>query len=204
VTNENKNSTENGQSIFDRLYFLERFYLKNRGKIFLITGILILGAISIFVYSFLEEQKKTSVNEAYFDYQQGINKEKNLKFIAESNPKLHDLILFSELLNKIEDANNSEIIKQLDIFSKSGDWLISDISEYSKASLTASTQDLNNYSYKEISLLKDFAILTESYSLIKEDKIQEAHDRMAFIEADSKLKNIADYLMHYGISSNKN
>jgi len=206
VANEINTTSQDSQSVFDRLYFLEHFYLKHKFKIFGLIGLIIAGIIAFFVVSYLEEQKVIAVNEAYFDYQQGINKKENLKVISESNPKLYKLIQLSETLDQIEELesakDNAELIAKLDKFSKDQDWLISDIATYSEASIKEDYKALNDYSYRESSLLKDFAVLTEAYGLIKENKIQEAHNRLSFVEADSKLKNIADYLMHYGITSN--
>lgn len=178
-------------SMFERLLFIERFFHRNRKK--LITfGVAIVIAVAGYIGNGVYEDYRTEqVNIAYFNYKSGNDTENNLKFIEENSPKLYSLILFSEA----SFGRDTEKIKE---FVNSKDPLLSDLATYQIASLNRDLKELNSYSYTEQAIYKDLATLSEAYLLILDGEVDKAKNRLSFIEEGSQLKEIANYLNHYG------
>ncbi len=185
----NKVETE---TLFEKFFFLERFYNKNKKKIIFSVAVTVLGGFAYLVDNMLDEYRADTVNQAYYNYQQGIEPERSLAIIKEFNSKLYNLIIFSKTMKE----NNSS---KLEEFAKSEDRIISDLAQYQLYSLKKETQKLNEYSYKERAIFRDLAIISESYSLINSGDIEQAHNRLSFIEETSPVRDLANYLQHFGV-----
>jgi hypothetical protein len=179
----------------EKLFFLERYYYKNKRKIFATIGTLALGLIVYIGYLIYMDYKAGVVNEAYYNYVRGIEADENLKIIEDTDPKLFSLIQFS---NSLESGSKEELEK----FSKNEDPIISDLATYQLISTSRDTKALNEYSYREGAIFKDLAIVSEAYALIEEGKTEEARNRLDFIEDSSSLIKIANLLKHYGVVGN--
>jgi len=181
-------------SFYERLYFVERFYRRHRKLIIGILAVPVIGSLIYGSNSLLTEHKLNVVNEAYYKYANNIEPEENLKIIESKNQKLYSLIKFSEALKNGEkiDAGNFE------------HRVLKDIAEFQKLSEARDTAGLNSYSYKDGAIYRDLAIILEAYVLIESGKVDEAKNRLAFIEDTSSLKELANYLNHFGVVSNKN
>jgi len=177
----------------EKLYFLERFYIKNRKKLIILGGSFILGGIFYFIKGMVEDYQTEAINQAYFKYLQGENAEENLNIIKQTNPKLYNLIEFS----KVVKSNNPDDLKP---FLNINDPIISDLASYQIAVLNKDEKALNDYSFKDTALFKDLAIILDSYSLIKSGKTEEATNRLSFIENNSEVLDLSKLLVHLGVA----
>ena len=51
----------------EKLYFLERFYIKNRKKLIILGGSFILGGIFYFVKGMVEDYQTEAINQAFLN-----------------------------------------------------------------------------------------------------------------------------------------
>jgi hypothetical protein len=185
---------KNGNSLEERMFFLERFYLRNKGKIISLSVASLLGIGSYFGYEAYLNYKKDIANKAYYNYTHGVDKEKSLEIIRETSPKLLTLIQFSEAIKSGE-------VSEIEKFANNENQTISDLATYQTASFNRDSETLNNYSYREGAIYKDLAVVSEAFSLIQSGKIDEAKQRLSFIEDTSALSKVKNILQHYGIAS---
>ena len=191
IFDKDGNKVEEPTLLEEMLYFADRFYHKNRGKILFVTTSLLVGGAIYFANNFIQEYRIEVSNQAYYNYQRGIDKEKNLEIIKLKNPELYRLIQFSK------SVENREISK-LEEFANSSDKVLSDLAQYQLSSLQKDTQKLNEYSYRERAIFRELAILLEAYKLIEDGEIEKAHNRLSFIGATSQLRDLANFLLHFG------
>jgi hypothetical protein len=183
-----------GNSITEKLFFVERFYHKNRKKLIFSAVVLVVGGASYLTDNFIKDYRNDVANKAYYSYSKGVEVEASLEIIKELNPKLFSLIQFSKA---IKDGNKEKLTE----FSKSKSQILSDLAEYQLISLNKDVQALNSYSYKDRAIFRDLAIISEAYTLIKQGKTEDAQNRLDFIADGSSLKEIAKYLLHFGAVS---
>jgi predicted negative regulator of RcsB-dependent stress response len=181
-----------GKSLEERMFFLERFYNKNKGTIVSLVLLSIVGTSGYFGYQIYLDYNREIANKAFYNYTRGIETEKSLQIIKETEPKLLSLIEFSQAMT---EGNVSEIEK----FVGNANPVISDLATYQTASLNKDNNGLNNYSYREGAVYKDLAIISEAFALIQNGKVNEAHQRLNFIEDTSSLAKVKNILAHYGI-----
>lgn len=181
-------------NVAEKLFFIERYFQRNRKKILFTATILVVGGFAYLADSILKNYENDLANQAYYNYSNGIEKSANLEIIEELNPKLFSLIKFSKAMSK-----NS--IEQLTEFAKEKDQIISDLAEYQLISLNKDIAKLNEYSYKDRAIFRDLAIVSESYALMENGEMKEAQNRLSFIDDSSSLKEVAKYLNHFGAVS---
>jgi predicted negative regulator of RcsB-dependent stress response len=179
-------------TFFERLFLLEGLLKKYKKGIAVVVTVAIVAVLGYVGNGIYEDSVTERLNLAYYDYKRGENSEDNLKYIEANSPKLYSLILFSE-------AISSGSADKLKMFVSSKDQVLSDIATYQLASIEKSSSDLNNYSYAEKAIYKDLAILSEAYLLIRDGDVEKAKNRLSFIEEGSQVKEIANYLSHYGL-----
>jgi len=179
-------------TMWERLFFVERFYRRNRKKIIFLTATVILGGVAYLGNSMLEDYRANVVNKAYYNYKNGVDAENNLKIIEDLNPKLYSLILFSE-------AIKTNSVDKLEQFTNSNDDIISDLARYQVYSLKKDIQKLNEYSYQEGAIYKDLAIISEAYELMDNNEVEKAQNRLSFIGENSVVKDLANYLNHFSV-----
>jgi hypothetical protein len=105
------------------------------------------------------------------------------------NPKMYDLWLFSQ-------ATTNDDMTTMKELKSSKTFVVNDLAEYA---LADDASKLNDYASKQDAIYKDLALLRSAVLLMKQDKIQEAHDKLASIPKTSPMSKIADTLKHYGV-----
>jgi len=100
---------------------------------------------------------------------------------------------------KLQVAMKNTDEKTLASLKASKNEVVADLATYELATIKKDKAALNAYAQKSGAVLKDMALLNEAVLLMKEDKIEEAHARLALIDEKSSLKNTAKMLQHYGV-----
>jgi len=178
----------------EKLFVLDMFYRRNKKKIIFAVVVLVIGGIGYLANSLIKDYKLEKANTAYYNYSKGVDVQENLKKIQKCNPKLFSLIQFAEAMK-----NND--VKTLKDFSKGQNEILSDLAEYQLGSLNRDVKKLNEYSYKDKAIFRDLAILSEAYVLIEDGEMEEAQNRLGFIDDTSSIKEVAKYLNHFGAVS---
>jgi hypothetical protein len=130
-------------------------------------------------------------NEAYVKVLKDPSDVASLAELKDSNPALHELFIF-------QNAMKTDTVEALSgISSQIKDPILKDLLSYQKASLEE--KDLETYSIKSSSILKDIALLERGYMLLEEGKIKEASSALMSISENSQLRSVADALSHYSV-----
>jgi predicted negative regulator of RcsB-dependent stress response len=165
----------------------ERFFKRN--KKFIISGLVLiaLGAATYAVNDLLTQQRLKASNEAYQTLLKDANNQNALATLKQKNPKLYTMFLFEQALAK----NDLEALKSV-ASAKENNPILADIAGYQLSQLeTNSTIGANS------ELLKDMVLLQEGYRLLLENKVEEARLKLAQVDMNSPLKQVAKNLEHY-------
>ena len=112
--------------------------------------------------------------------------------LKDNNPALFDAWKLQVAMKNMDE-------KTLEILKASKNDVVADLAMYELATIKQDSAALSAYSQKSGAILKDMALLNEAVLLMKADKIEEAHARLAQIDEKSSLKNTAKMLQHYGV-----
>ncbi len=167
----------------------EGFLKKYKNLLIALAVLIIVAALANIFYKSSQEKSFIASNEAYIKLQANPDNKDAQEILKSKNPKLYELFLFS-LEIKNQDVSKLESLK-----SKLTDPVLKDLLAYQEASL--SSKDLNSYSVKQKSLLREFAKIQEAYILLKDGKTKDAAVVLSFISADSPLAKMAQSLKHY-------
>ena len=162
----------------------ERFYKKYKKRIIALSIIAVIAGISYTTFSVLKENRLEASNVAYNELIKNPSDSAALGILKEKNERLYNFYRFQNA----SESEDKTVLKELSEYTK--DPVISDLARYQLAAMEGNT-DTNS------ELLSGFAALQEGYSLLKENKIEEAKLKFAQIDLNSPLKNISNNLEHY-------
>jgi hypothetical protein len=184
-----KEELNSEEKFFEKAVMTERFIKKYKKLMIasVITVVVIVGAN--IAYTANKESKIEAANIAFFNLQADPKNSAALNELKELSPNLHDVWIYSQAI-----ANKEfQTIKSL---KNSKTLIVSDLVKYELAQDPAS---LENYASKQDAIYKDLALVQAAVMLIKENKINEAKNKLLKVSKESSLKNIVAALMHYGI-----
>jgi hypothetical protein len=164
----------------------EGFFKKYKKLLIALAVTIVLVALGSAFYQYLQEKSLNESNKAYKTLLKTPTDEKALSTLKSKNQGLYQLFVFS---NSIKDG------KFDDLKSKIKDPILLDLVEYQKASSEGT--DLSAYTTKQSALLKDFAKLQSVYTLLKNDKKEEASKLLSEISKNSPLQQIVQSFKHY-------
>ena len=156
----------------------ERFFRKNKKFFIIISIVLIIAIIGYGVSNAMEQSAKAELNRAYNSLINNPNDSKAKELLITKNPSLFALFA----IKTANDSNSTAFIDEamaLDI-----DPLLKEILQNLKGNKSAKI--LSNYNY-----------LLDGYTLLKDNKIDEAKSEFAKIPLNSPLQSIARNLEHY-------
>lgn len=163
----------------------EKFFKKYKSKL-LFGGALVLGLVGFSVInSTIEDNNILESNEVYLQLLKNTGDKNLLSELKEKNKNLYELFVVQ---TAIKNEDKQALSQKFD------DKILRDIASYQLAILEQKPSEYTNSSY---TTLQDLAVVLEAFNLIKEDKVQLAHKKLAFISLDSPLSNIVKSLLHY-------
>ncbi len=165
----------------------ERFFKRNKKYIIVGLSIVVLGVAGYAINDLLSQQRLKAANAAYQTLMTNANDQNALTTLQQKNPKLYTMFLFEQALSK----NDLEALKTV-AASKDNNPILADIAGYQLAQL-----DTNSTHEAKSELLKNMVLLQEGYQLLQDNKIEEARLKLAQIDANSPLKQVAKNLEHY-------
>ena len=189
MVREELNSEE---KFFEKAVVTEKFVKKYKKLMIgaLIAIVLVVGAN--IAYDMKEKSRVASANEVLEKLQSNPSDKASLDELKSISPKLHDAWVLSQAISD----NDIDKLKSLKDSKAS---LVKDIASYELAQISKDLNLLESYSSKEGVIYKDLALVQSSIVLMNNGKINEAHEKLAYLSASSSLSKIATALLHYGV-----
>lgn len=184
-----KEELNSEEKFFEKAVVTERFIKKYKNL--MIGGVvaLVLGVGINIIYNISEQNRIEESNKILAKLQldnTNSNLEKELKSLS---PTLYDAWKYSSALEN--DAK--EKLKEI---ANTKTFLVKDLVKYE---LSQDAQGLESYAQMQNATYKDLALVQSAVLLMKENKIDEAHEKLAMIREDSSLYKVASTLLHYGV-----
>lgn len=184
-----KEELNSEEKFFEKAVVTERFIKKYKNL--MIGGVvaLVLGVGINIIYNISEQNRIEESNKILAKLQldnTNSNLEKELKSLS---PTLYDAWKYSSALEN--DAK--EKLKEM---ANTKTFLVKDLVKYE---LSQDAQGLESYAQMQNATYKDLALVQSAVLLMKENKIDEAHEKLAMIREDSSLYKVASTLLHYGV-----
>ncbi len=169
----------------------EGFWKKYKTIIITLVSLIVIAVVANLIMNTIEENRLLDANEAYVKVLEDPSDSTSLATLKDSNPSLYELFIFQNAMkkNSVEELNNiSTQIKAP---------VLKDLLSYQKGALEK--KDLDTYSIKSSSILKNMALLERGYLLLEDGKIKEASSPLMSIPENSQLRSVADALIHYSV-----
>jgi hypothetical protein len=184
-----KQELNSEEKIFESTVKAEYFVKKYKNKLIgaaVFFALLVGGNVA---YKAYEIKRVNEANEAFLALLKDANSDKKdqLKSLA---PELYEAYQLSAAI-----ANGDQNI--LETLKSSKSKIISDMAAYQKATLSEDIKLLDDYTYAQDAIYKDFAIVESAFLLIKTDKIKEAKEKLRSISIESPMYKISRLLLHY-------
>jgi len=187
-----KEELNSEEKFFEKAVMTEKFVKKYKKAIIgSIIAIVVIVSADI-AYNISEQNRIESANETLALLEQNPQDSVALERLATLSPTLHDVWIYSQAVVNQE-------AKELQKLQGTKALIINDTTDYEAAQIEADKEALNRYAQKENAIYKDLAYVLEAVLLIDENKIDEAHAKLAMIAFNSPLVDVANALMHYGV-----
>jgi hypothetical protein len=187
-----KDELSSEEKFFEKAVVTEKFVKKYKkviiGSVIAIT-VVVAGDL---VYEWNKQQTIAEANIALMQLQNNPKDEAALAKLQTLSPVLYDVWRYSK-------AVVNQDVKTLESLEGSKALLIGDLSTYEAAQTTQNKEKLLVYTQKQGAIYRDLAQVEIAIIDISNNKIDEAHTKLAMISENSPLSNIAKALMHYGV-----
>lgn len=178
-----KNELNSEEKFLESFVKTERFFKKYKRLIFGLIIVAVVGSISFFAKSKIDESNLYDANIALNSFlEKGDNS--TLEELKEKNKKLYEVALYLEAKNELKDANiNLKYLKEL--------------LEFQVAMANSNQTELDVVSKKADFLLKDYAIFNQALILVESQKYEEARELLSKISEDTRAFELATLLKHH-------
>lgn len=177
------------EQFFEQAIVTERFIKKYKNVIVAIAVAIAVGVVGVVAYRAYEENRVEKSNLALEKLMKDVNDAAALSELKSTNPALHDLWMLSLSAAKGDMASLEKLKGSTAPF-------VSDLSSYQTAN---TPKMLDDYAMKQESIYKDLALVQGAILLMKENKMDEAHEKLSRVSVDSALGKVAAALLHYGV-----
>ena len=187
-----KEELNSEEKFFEKAVVTEKFVKKYKKPMIGALVAIVLVVSANIAYDMKEKSRIASANEVLAKLQSNPKDKTSLVELKTLSPKLHDAWVLSNSIS----SNDIDSLKSL---SNSNATLVQDIASYELAQISNDLKLLEAYSSKEGGVYKDLALVQSAVLLMKNGKIDEAHEKLAYISAGSNLSKIVNALLHYGV-----
>ena len=178
-----KNELSSEEKFLESFVKTERFFKKYKKLIVVLIIAVIVGSISFFVKTKLDEKNLYEANIALSNFLENGN-QNSLKQLKEKNRDLYEIALYLDAKNEFKNADiNLKYLKEL--------------LDFQVALLNSNQSELDLVSKKADFLLKDYAIFNQALILVNNQKYAEAREILGKISQDSRAFELATLLKHY-------
>ena len=183
-------STE--EQFFEQAVKTERFVKKYKKPLLAAVAAVALAVVGTMAYDARAASKRTAANEAYLTLQQDPSNAKAQETLKADAPLLYEAW-------QMAAAVKAGDVKTLQKLSSSVSPEIADVSTYEAAANEKNAAALDAYAYRQNAFYKDLALIDAAVVLLREGKIEQAHQKLKSVDAASPVAPLADALAHYGV-----
>ena len=187
-----KDELNSEEKFFEKAVVTERFVKKYKKPLIGAVVAIVLIVVANLAYEASEQNRIESANETLAELQKNPKDELALARLESLSPALHDVWLYSQAIAQ-ESAADLEKLKN----SKA--LVVNDTAQYEAAEYKEDLAALESYSQKQNVIYKDLAMIMSAILLMEDGKVDEAHDKLSMISANSPMAQVANALMHYGV-----
>jgi len=174
------------EKFFEKAVVTEKFVKKYKN---LMIGSVVAGNIA---YNANKQNTIDAANVALATLQSNPADTAALSQLQTLSPTLADVWSYSNAVVKQD-------IKTLEKLQNSKAIFVGDLASYSVAQNIATSEKLDAYASKKDAIYADLANVQNAVLLMNENKIDAAHKKLAMINLNSPLSQVAKALMHYGV-----
>jgi hypothetical protein len=184
-----KEELNSEEKFFEKAVITEKFVKKYK-KIMIASVVAVIVVVSAnIVY---DSNKSANINAANVALSKLIKDANNVQALNELktlSPTLYDVWMFSQ-------ASANKNMQDMQKLENSKTLLIGDLAKYE---LSQDSKSLDEYASSQDAIYKDLALVQAAVMLLKENKIDKAHDKLLKVSIDSSLNKVVQALLHYGI-----
>ncbi len=180
------------EQFFEQAVKTERFVKKYKTPLIGLVVAVILAAAGTAGYNAYSDSKRAEANAAYTALLKDPGDAKALKTLKSEAPGLYAAWQMDQALK----SGDVKALRQLE-GSKAAE--VADVSAYEAAAKSRDMKALGAYANRQDAFYKDLAIIDGAVLLIKAGKVEEAHQRLKLVDANSPVAPLAAALAHYGV-----
>ncbi|MEN4052465.1 hypothetical protein [Sulfurimonas sp. NWX79] len=187
-----KDELNSEEKFFEKAVITERFVKKYKKPLIGTVVAIVLIVVANLTYEASEQNRIESANETLAELQKNPKDELALARLESLSPQLHDVWLYSQAIAQ-------ESAAELEKLKNSKALIVNDTAQYEAAEYKEDLAALEAYSGKQNAIYKDLAMVMSAILLMQEGKIDEAHNKLSMISANSSMAQVTSALMHYGV-----
>ncbi|WP_152183795.1 hypothetical protein [Sulfurimonas indica] len=187
-----KDELNSEEKFFEKAVITERFVKKYKKPLIGTVVAIVLIVVANLTYEASEQNRIESANETLAELQKNPKDELALARLESLSPQLHDVWLYSQAIAQ-------ESAAELEKLKNSKALIVNDTAQYEAAEYKEDLAALAAYSGKQNAIYKDLAMVMSAILLMQEGKIDEAHNKLSMISANSSMAQVTSALMHYGV-----
>lgn len=187
-----KEELSSEEKFFESAIRTERFVKRYQKPLIALVASSLLAVVGAIGYQSYTAAKLESSNLAFNQLLTNPSDKQAEETLKSDNPELYDVWKLSRAVAQ-SDVNVLESLKNSSTFG------VSDIASYEAAVIKADNGALEQYTKKQGALYKDLALIELAVSLIEKGDVQTAHQKIAQIDENSPLYQVAQALSHYGV-----
>ena len=180
------------EQFFEQAVKTERFVKKYKGPLLGAVVAVVLAVAGTMAYDAYAASKRTAANEAYLTLQKDPANAQAQATLKSDAPLLYEAWQMAAAVK----AGDVKALRQL-ASSASPD--IADVSAYEAAAHEKDAAALDAYAYRQNAFYKDLALIDEAVLLLREGKVEAAHQKLRSVESGSPVAPLAEALAHYGV-----
>lgn len=184
-----KEELNSEEKFFEKAVMTERFVKKYKTTMIVSAVVVVAIIVANIAYDINEESQKDTSNRALSKLMVNSNSTEALQSLQSSNSDLYDVWMLSQAIAEKDTATLKEL-------RDSKAMIVGDLAAYE---LADDAKSLDAYASKQDAIYRDLALVRSAIYLMNDNKIDEAHDKLSKISAQSSLIKVAQALLHYGV-----
>ena len=187
-----KEELNSEEKFFEKAVITEKFIKKYKNVMIGSVAFIFISVAGNIIYTIKEADRVESANTVLSLL------ETNVKDIGASK-ELHSLSpTLSDLWNYSQAIKNKDV-ESLKKLQSSQTFLVKDLTAYELAQKSQDITQLDSYSSMQGAIYSDLAQVESAIILMKDNKIELAHQKLMTIQQISPLYAVAKSLLHYGV-----